>query len=153
MTEFGDELARLMGLRCIGVRKLAGQVPCNPGHVSNLRNGRGNPSSQMAARLDELLDAGGALSRLISPDYHRDRGVYLAREAAAYAGAGEADHAAGIGLQALAIGTETRSGRIFTELATVESRLDRTAASPAVREFTDAMNTVVLSTAATKGTP
>lgn len=51
--------------------------------------------------------------------------MYLAREAAAYAGAGEADHAAGIGLQALAIGAETRSGRIFTELATVESRLAR----------------------------
>src|SRR5262249_31004954 len=41
--------------------------------------------------------------------YHRDRGVYLAREAAAYVGAGEAEHAASLGAQALTIGVETRS--------------------------------------------
>lgn len=88
----------------------------------------------------------------MSPDYHRDRGVYLAREAAAYAGAGEADHAADIGIQALAVGTETRSGRIFAELATVETRLTRAAASPPVRDFTDAMNaTVASATPARKG--
>lgn len=86
----------------------------------------------------------------LNGDYHRDRGVYLAREAAAYAGAGEADHAAGIALQALAVGAETRSGRIFTELGTVEQRLTPAASSPAVRAFTEALNSVVLD--ATKGT-
>jgi tetratricopeptide (TPR) repeat protein len=50
-------------------------------------------------------------------DFRRDRGVYLARAARAYAGAGDVEHAAGLGLQALAVGVETRSGRILTELA------------------------------------
>jgi tetratricopeptide (TPR) repeat protein len=55
--------------------------------------------------------------------YHRDRGVYLAREALAHAGAGEAEHAARLGVQALAIGAETNSDRIFKELATLGDAL------------------------------
>jgi hypothetical protein len=40
MSEFGNELARLMTARGVGVWELARQVPCNPGHISNLKNGR-----------------------------------------------------------------------------------------------------------------
>lgn len=40
MSAFGTELARLMEARGLGVRELARQVPCNPGHISNLRSGR-----------------------------------------------------------------------------------------------------------------
>jgi tetratricopeptide (TPR) repeat protein len=69
----------------------------------------------------------------LQPGYHRDRGVYLAREATAYAGSGDADHAADIGVQALAVGAETRSGRIWTELAALETRLKPAAATAAVR--------------------
>jgi transcriptional regulator with XRE-family HTH domain len=64
MSDFGRELARLMEARGTGVRELARAVPCNPGHVSNLRSGRGRPSPEMAARLDEVLAAGGALIAL-----------------------------------------------------------------------------------------
>jgi transcriptional regulator with XRE-family HTH domain len=64
MSDFGRELARLMDARGTGVRELARAVPCNPGHVSNLRSGRDRPSPQMAARLDEILDAGGTLAAL-----------------------------------------------------------------------------------------
>ena len=39
MSDFGTELARLMAARCIGVRELARMVPCNAGHISNLRSG------------------------------------------------------------------------------------------------------------------
>lgn len=61
MSDFGRELARLMDARGTGVRELGRQVPCNPGHISNLRSGRDRPSPQLAARLDEILGAGGAL--------------------------------------------------------------------------------------------
>lgn len=56
----------------------------------------------------------------LRPGYHRDRGVYVAREAAAYAGAGELELAAGLGMEALAIGTDTLSARIFSELAALD---------------------------------
>jgi len=58
MSMFGRELARLMAARGLGVRELARIVPCNPGHVSNLRNGKDQPPEKMAARLDEVLGAG-----------------------------------------------------------------------------------------------
>jgi transcriptional regulator with XRE-family HTH domain len=61
MSDFGRELARLMEERGTGVRALARAVPCNPGHVSNLRSGRNDPSASMAARLDAVLGAGGSL--------------------------------------------------------------------------------------------
>jgi hypothetical protein len=64
MSEFGRELARLMAAREMGVRELARAVPCNPGHVSNLRAGRDRASAKMAARLDEILGAGGGLLAL-----------------------------------------------------------------------------------------
>jgi tetratricopeptide (TPR) repeat protein len=64
VSEFSDELCRLMDERGVGVRELARQVPCNPGYASNLRNGRKRPSPSMAVRLDEVLDAGGTLVAL-----------------------------------------------------------------------------------------
>jgi hypothetical protein len=62
MSEFSEFLIRVMTEREVGVRELARQVPCNPGYLSNLRNGRKRPSPSVAARLDELLDAGGSLA-------------------------------------------------------------------------------------------
>ena len=44
MSDFAAELARLMAARGLGVRELARKVPCNPGHISNLRNGKARPS-------------------------------------------------------------------------------------------------------------
>lgn len=62
MSDFSDVLGRLMAERGMGVREVARQVPCNPGHLSNLRSGKRRPSVQVAARLDDLLGAGGALA-------------------------------------------------------------------------------------------
>lgn len=61
MSEFSDLLCRLMAEYGIGVRELARRVPCNPGYLSNVRNGKKWPSRPITVRLDELLDAGGAL--------------------------------------------------------------------------------------------
>jgi transcriptional regulator with XRE-family HTH domain len=67
MSAFGTELARLMGARGLGVHELARQVPCNPGHISNLRSGKAQPSAGLAADLDKALRAGGALAALAPP--------------------------------------------------------------------------------------
>jgi tetratricopeptide (TPR) repeat protein len=85
----------------------------------------------------------GAIDHLQN-GYHRDRGVYLAREALAYAGAGEADHAAALGLEALGVGAETNSGRIFTDLAQLDSQLGPWQSAPEVAQFRAAMNEIVL---------
>ncbi len=71
--------------------------------------------------------------------YHRDRGVYLAREALAYANMKEAEHAADLGLQALAIGTETNSVRILAHLADLDHALQDCKATREVANFHYAM--------------
>jgi tetratricopeptide (TPR) repeat protein len=53
-----------MGVRGLGVREIARQVPCSPGYVSNLCSGNKKPAPATARRLDELLGAGGSLLAL-----------------------------------------------------------------------------------------
>jgi tetratricopeptide (TPR) repeat protein/transcriptional regulator with XRE-family HTH domain len=84
-----------------------------------------------------------AISRLPA-GYHRDRGVYLAREAVALAGAGEAEQAAAIGLQALSIGVETGSARINRELAQLDEAMEQWRTAPGVADFREAMSEAVL---------
>jgi hypothetical protein len=77
MTDFGDELTRLMrgpgGThapgRAVGVREVARGVHVNPGHVSNLRSGKARASRELAELLDSYLLAGGSLTRA----WKRDR--------------------------------------------------------------------------------
>jgi len=64
MSDFGTELTRLMAARGTGVRELARMVPCNPGHISNLRNGKAQPSPALAEILDDRLAADGRLAAL-----------------------------------------------------------------------------------------
>lgn len=71
MSEFATELARLMTARGVGVRELARQLPCNPGHISNLRSGRARPSTELAADLDRVLGAGGTLAALAPAPGHQ----------------------------------------------------------------------------------
>lgn len=67
MSDFGDELRNSMTRRSLGIRELARMVPCNPGYLSNLRAGHKHPSLELAARLDDLLAAGGRLAGLARP--------------------------------------------------------------------------------------
>jgi hypothetical protein len=71
MSDFGTELARLMAARCVGVRELARMVPCNAGHISNLRSGKARPSPELVEVLDERLEAGGSLRALVSTHERR----------------------------------------------------------------------------------
>ncbi|KJY36253.1 DNA-binding protein [Streptomyces katrae] len=84
-----------------------------------------------------------AISRLPA-GYHRDRGVYLGREAVSLARAGEAERAAVVGLQALSIAKETGSDRISRELAQLDGILDQWRTVPGVSDFRDALTDAVL---------
>jgi tetratricopeptide (TPR) repeat protein len=55
-----------MDTRALGVRALARQVPCDPGLISRLANGKQRPSREIAHRLDDVLDAAGELVALAS---------------------------------------------------------------------------------------
>nr|WSW62438.1 helix-turn-helix domain-containing protein [Streptomyces sp. NBC_00998] len=84
-----------------------------------------------------------AIARLPA-GYHRDRGVYLGREAVSLARAGEPEQAATAGLQALSIAKETGSDRIARELAQLDGTLDQWRTVPGVADFKDALTEAVL---------
>jgi transcriptional regulator with XRE-family HTH domain len=62
--DFAVALTDLMTERGIGVRALARRIPCDPGLISKLASGKQAPSRQMAARLDDALQAEGRLTAL-----------------------------------------------------------------------------------------
>jgi len=104
-------------------------------------------AGSLAALQDHKAAADGFRAALddLQPGFHRDRGVYLSREALAYARSGEVEHAAELGMQALSIGAETGSGRIFTELSSLENSLPQPGASSSVSDFHTALHETFLS--------
>jgi tetratricopeptide (TPR) repeat protein len=86
----------------------------------------------------------GSAIAALPTGYHRDRGVYLARQALAHAGGQDLEHAADLGLQALLIGTTTHSGRVLTELDRLNTLLDQAPAAPSVAQFRDALASVIV---------
>ena len=128
-----------------------------------LRDSDADPDSMCGPWLNETSVAlNRAWSLALRGDYHSaaqsfqnaiadlpgerrsDRGVYLARAALAHAGDGQVEHAATLGLDALTIGLETRSGRILTELARLDDALTPWNTVPAVTDFRTAMKDTVL---------
>ncbi|WP_433328239.1 helix-turn-helix domain-containing protein [Spirillospora sp. CA-294931] len=100
---------------------------------------------QRARSLATLGEHGAAAQRFqeaivsLPEGFHRDKGVYLAREAIAHACAEEIDRAAEVGLKALSIGAETGSSRILTELDGLSASLQKWSDVPAATEFRNAM--------------
>lgn len=84
-----------------------------------------------------------AISQL-PPGYHRDRGVYLSRQAVALARSGEAEQAATVGIQALSVAVDTGSARITRELTQLDGDLAEWRTVPSVTDFRDAMSEAVL---------
>ncbi len=107
MSDFGTELARLMAARGVGVRELARMVPCNPGHISNLRSGKARPSEELAEALDERLEAGGSLCGLV-PAHERRR----LQSAASWDDGVVADEIAALELGRLVETTEVGTGTV-----------------------------------------
>jgi tetratricopeptide (TPR) repeat protein len=92
MSDFATELART--------------VPCNPGHISNLRSGKARPSPELAEILDERLEAGGMLAaRGPKPSVRRT-------QPAATADDGVAEEIAALDLARLAELSEVGTGTI-----------------------------------------
>ncbi len=58
---FGPKLRQARGELGLSLRDLAALVPCDPGLLSKLENGKRRPSEAIAARLDDLLKARGEL--------------------------------------------------------------------------------------------
>lgn len=100
-----------MAARGVGVRELARAVPCNAGHISNLRNGHVRPGLDLAAALDRALDAEGALLALAAPVPRRAAVLPADDESAALDLARRAE-ASDVGE-----GTVTRLEAAFDELA------------------------------------
>lgn len=75
--------------------------------------------------------------------YRRGRGVWLARTSHALANDHQVEHAATLGLEALAIGADTRSERILTELNQLDNVLTPWNAVPAVAEFRTAIKDII----------
>jgi transcriptional regulator with XRE-family HTH domain len=107
MSDFGTELARLMAARDVGVRELARMVPCNPGHISNLRSGKARPSAELAEALDERLEASGSLCALV-PAHERRR----LQSAASWDDGDAADEIAALELGRLVEATEVGTGTV-----------------------------------------
>jgi len=64
MTEFSDEVRRLLAERGMSLRELARRSHYHVSHVSNVLNGRKRLTAQMAADLDVTLGADGKLTGL-----------------------------------------------------------------------------------------
>jgi transcriptional regulator with XRE-family HTH domain len=69
---FAEALAALMAERGVSGSALARQVPCDRALISRYLNGRQRPSHRMAARLDEVIGAGGELAALADPELGTD---------------------------------------------------------------------------------
>jgi tetratricopeptide (TPR) repeat protein len=107
MSDFGTELARLMAVRGVGVRELARIVPCNAGHISNLRSGKARPSPELVEVLDERLEAGGSLRALVSTHERRRPQPAASRDDGA-----AADEIAAVEFGRLAEATEVGTGTV-----------------------------------------
>jgi len=63
-TPFGEKLVALMQARGLSAAESARRVACSAGYLCNVIHGRKRPSARVAARLDDLLEAGGELVTL-----------------------------------------------------------------------------------------
>lgn len=61
---FASALRELRGTSTLSLRALSRRVYCSHGHVADIEAGRRQPSTQLAQALDDVLSAGGRLSRL-----------------------------------------------------------------------------------------
>jgi len=82
-TAFGERVLALMGTRGLSLRDLARRVPCDVSNLSKVVHGQKPASLRVAARLDDLLDAGGelvALADATGPDDRPDPGQEPGRQ-------------------------------------------------------------------------
>ena len=64
MTDFGDELHRLLAERQLSLREAARRAGCSAGYLSNVAVGRKPVTPSLATRLDRALGTGDVLTAL-----------------------------------------------------------------------------------------
>ena len=62
MTDFGDELHRLLAERHVSLREAARRAGCSAGYLSNVASGRKPLTPSLAASLDRAFETGGMLT-------------------------------------------------------------------------------------------
>ncbi|QLH23404.1 helix-turn-helix transcriptional regulator [Streptomyces sp. Rer75] len=70
MDDFGSRVRALLTERGISLRATARALTYDPAYLSRVINGRQRPSEALAAALDGLLEADGALVSLAAPEVH-----------------------------------------------------------------------------------
>jgi transcriptional regulator with XRE-family HTH domain/tetratricopeptide (TPR) repeat protein len=80
-------------------------------------------SLEALGKHEQAADAFAGAIRALPDGYHRDRGVYLARQAVSLAEARAPEEASAVGLQALSVAEDTGSGRIVNELTRLDQAL------------------------------
>ncbi len=161
-----SRIAALATTRAAHGHALSGDYPATERAYEHARELIGtldhDPASPCGSWLDEnYIALQRARSLAVLGDYHRAaqsfqdafadrlrqsrraRGVYLSRAALAQAGDRQVEHAATLGLDALAIGFETGSARILTELARLDDALAAWNTVPAVADFRTAMKDTI----------
>jgi hypothetical protein len=93
---------------------------------------------------DQAADGFATAIQMMPEGYHRDRGVYMARQAVALAGARVPEQAATIGMHALTVAEDTGSGRITSELARLDKALIPWQRVPEVGEFRAAFDSILV---------
>ena len=74
MTDFGDELHRLLAERHISLREAARQAGCSAGYLSNVATGRKPLTPSLAASLDRAFNTRGMLTAYaLRPEHERPR--------------------------------------------------------------------------------
>jgi transcriptional regulator with XRE-family HTH domain len=63
VTNFGNELRRLLGERGMSLREAARRAHCDPGYLSKVANGHKSATPNMIAILEKVLSANGALTK------------------------------------------------------------------------------------------
>ena len=63
-TPFGEKVVALMEARGLSAAETARRAGCSAGYLCNVIHGRKRPSRRVAARLDDVLEAGGELVTL-----------------------------------------------------------------------------------------
>ena len=63
-TPFAEKVVALMEARGLSAAETARRAGCSAGYLCNVIHGRKRPSARVAARLDDLLEAGGELVAL-----------------------------------------------------------------------------------------
>uniref|UniRef100_UPI002F910A27 helix-turn-helix domain-containing protein n=1 Tax=Streptomyces sp. NBC_01562 TaxID=2975879 RepID=UPI002F910A27 len=95
-------------------------------------------------RHDQAADGFAAAIRMMPDGYHRDRGVYMARQAVSLAGARAPEQAATVGMHALMVAGDTGSGRITNELTRLDKALVPWQRIPEVEEFRAAFDSTLV---------